>query len=189
MGPPVMKLSCNIRYRSYVPGLRAESLSLTSLGMAGRVNCPTRSPERSLRGPVRGGMKMVAFALAIPVKTLLIFSIVELISLTPILLIHFILYCIVLYCIVLYCIVNKRFICSYLLIWFDLFSSPCVCAIQRRQYGSERLTRKKSRFHFIYLEQNQPYCRKKNANLRFRVVKKKGFLIAQVTYEHCISSL
>jgi hypothetical protein len=70
-------------------------------------------------------MKMVAFALAIPVKTLLIFSIVELIPLTPILLIHFILYCIVLYCIVLYCIVNKRFICSYLFI--GLFSSPCVC--------------------------------------------------------------
>jgi hypothetical protein len=90
-----MKLSYNIRYGSYVPGLRAESLSLTSLGMAGRVNCPTRSPERLLRGPVKGGMKMVAFALAIPVKTLLAFSIVELIPSSPILLIHFILYCIV----------------------------------------------------------------------------------------------
>jgi hypothetical protein len=46
---------------------------------------------------------------------------VELILLLPILLIHFILYCIVLYCIVLYCIVlycivNKKFMCSYLLI-------------------------------------------------------------------------
>jgi hypothetical protein len=47
------------------PGVRESQLD-SVLGMTGRVF------ERLLKGPLKGGMKMVAFALVIPVKTLLL---------------------------------------------------------------------------------------------------------------------